>query len=104
MLHVFGNALAEEIWHKRRSNLADRLGEEFDGSNPEKLAMLEDKYYQRLGAHLARIPKGRKGYNGRVERGYRSDDENSIFPSCSVFRMSKNCSIRQLVGNTSLIW
>ena len=50
-------------------------GEEFGGSNPEKLAMLEEKYYRPLGAHLARIPKGRKGYNGRVERSHRTDDE-----------------------------
>jgi len=55
-------------------------GEEFGGSNPEKLAMLQEKYYQPLGAHLARIPKGRKGYNGRVERSHRSDDEEFYIP------------------------
>jgi len=55
-------------------------GEEFGGSNPEKLAMLEEKYYEPLGAHLARIPKGRKGYNGRVERSHRSDDEELYIP------------------------
>ena len=55
-------------------------GEEFGGSNPQKLVMLEEKYYQPLGAHLARIPKGRKGYNGRVERSHRSDDEELYIP------------------------
>ena len=55
-------------------------GEEFGGSNPKKLAMLEERYYQPLGAHLARIPKGRKGYNGRVERSHRSDDEELYIP------------------------
>ncbi|MCL6579763.1 MAG: helix-turn-helix domain-containing protein [Candidatus Bathyarchaeota archaeon] len=55
-------------------------GEEFGGSNPEKLTMLEERYYQPLGAHLARIPKGRKGYSGRVERSHRSDDEELYLP------------------------
>ena len=58
-------------------------GEEFGGSNPEKLAMLEEKYYRPLGAHLARIPKGRKGYNGRVERSHRTDDEELYIPFLS---------------------
>jgi len=55
-------------------------GEEFGGSNPEKLAMLDEKYYHPLGAHLTRIPKGRKAYNGRVERSHRSDDEEFYIP------------------------
>ncbi|MCL0094358.1 hypothetical protein M1N58_00450, partial [Dehalococcoidales bacterium] len=55
-------------------------GEEFGGSNPEKLALLEERYYRPLGARLARIPKGRKGYNGRVERSHRSDDEELYIP------------------------
>lgn len=54
--------------------------EEFGGSNSEKLAMLEEKYYRPLGAHLARIPKGRKVYNGRVERSHHSDDEEFYIP------------------------
>ena len=33
-----------------------------------------------MGAHLARIPKGRKGYNGRVERSHRTDDEEFYLP------------------------
>jgi len=55
-------------------------GEEFGGSNPEKLVMLDERYYRPLGAHLAKIPKGRKGYNGRVERSHRSDDEELYIP------------------------
>ena len=42
--------------------------------------MLEEKYYCPLGAHTARIPKGRKGYNGRMERSHRSDDEEFYIP------------------------
>jgi len=55
-------------------------GEEFGGSNPEKLAMLDEKYYHPLGAHLTRIPKGRKAYNGRVERSHRSDNKEFYIP------------------------
>ncbi|MCL0078817.1 hypothetical protein M1O56_04030 [Dehalococcoidia bacterium] len=46
-------------------------GEEFGGSN---------RYYRPLGARLAGIPKGRKGYNGRVERSHRSDNEELYIP------------------------
>ncbi|HEX76729.1 MAG TPA: transposase [Dehalococcoidia bacterium] len=42
--------------------------------------MLEERHYRPLGANLARIPKGRKGYNGRVERSHRSDDEEFYIP------------------------
>ena len=41
-------------------------GEEFGGSKPAKLQRLQETYYKPLGAPLARIPKGMKGYNGRV--------------------------------------
>jgi len=33
-----------------------------------------------LGAKLVRIPKGRKTYNGRVERSHRTDDEEFYVP------------------------
>lgn len=33
-----------------------------------------------MGAQLARYPKGRKGYNGRVERSHRTDDEEFYVP------------------------
>jgi transposase len=55
-------------------------GEEFGGSNPAKLVMLQERCFQPLGARLARIPLGRKGYNGRVERSHRSDDEEFYIP------------------------
>ena len=74
MLWLRGYGIDTEV------NWQSDWGEEFGGSNPEKLAMLEEKYYRPLGAHLARIPKGRKGYNGRVERSHRSDDEEFYIP------------------------
>jgi hypothetical protein len=43
-------------------------------------AVVEEIYYQPLGAHLARIPKGRKGYNGQVERSHRTDWEEFYIP------------------------
>ena len=55
-------------------------GEEFGGSNPDKLQKLQETYYKPLGAQLARIPKGRKEYNGRVERSHRTDDEEFYIP------------------------
>lgn len=55
-------------------------GEEFGGSNPEKLMQLQQQYFAPLGAQLARYPKGRKGYNGRVERSHRTDDEEFYVP------------------------
>mgnify|MGYP006977971462 CR=1 FL=1 len=35
-------------------------GEEWGGSNPDKIARLEAEYLRPLGAHLGRIPLGRK--------------------------------------------
>ena len=61
-------------------------GEEFGGSNPTKLATLQERHFQLLGAKLARIPLGRKGYNGRVERSHRSDDEEFYIPFLSHLR------------------
>jgi putative transposase len=55
-------------------------GEEFGGSSPAKLARLQERCYGPLGARLARIPLGKKGYNGRVERSHRSDDEEFYIP------------------------
>jgi len=55
-------------------------GEEFGGTNPEKLEYLNRRYYEPLGCRLGRIPKGRKGYNGRVERSHRTDDEEFYIP------------------------
>lgn len=55
-------------------------GEEFGGSNPQKLHRLQEKHYAPLGARLARIPLGRKEHNGRVERSHRTDDEEFYLP------------------------
>jgi transposase len=55
-------------------------GQEFGGDNPEKLAKLDRIYYQPLGARLRRCPKGRKGYQGRVERSHGIDDEEFYLP------------------------
>lgn len=40
--------------------------------------MLEERYYRPLRVHLD--TKGRKGYNGQVERSHRSDDEEFYIP------------------------
>lgn len=55
-------------------------GSEFGGENPEKLWWLNEKYYKPYGAKLARAPKGRKTYQGRVERSHRTDDEEFYIP------------------------
>jgi transposase len=55
-------------------------GEEFGGSNPTMLAKLQLKYFHPLNARLVKIPKGRKEYNGRVERSHRTDDEEFYLP------------------------
>ena len=41
---------------------------------------LEAEYLRPLGAQLGRIPLGRKGYNCRVERSHRTDDEEFYLP------------------------
>jgi transposase len=56
-------------------------GEEFGGDNPARIEQLNRKYFQPLGARLCRYPLGRKGYNGRVERLHRSDDEELYMPT-----------------------
>jgi hypothetical protein len=55
-------------------------GEEWGGSNPDKIARLEAAFLRPLGARLGRIPLGHKEYNGRVERSHRTDDEQFYLP------------------------
>jgi len=55
-------------------------GQEFGGDNPEQVASLSRRFLEPLDGRLARYPKGRKGYNGRVERSHRSDDEEFYRP------------------------
>jgi len=61
-------------------------GSEFGGENPEHLAKLDEKYYRPFGARLARAPKGKKWYQGRVERSHRTDDEEFFIET-----YPKNC-------------
>ena len=39
------------------------------------MAELSQRFLMPLGGALRRYPLGRKGYNGRVERRHRTDDE-----------------------------
>jgi hypothetical protein len=55
-------------------------GEAWGGSSPAKSARLEAEFLRSLGAHLGRIPSGRKEDDGRVERGHRTDDEAFYLP------------------------
>lgn len=55
-------------------------GQEFGGDNPARIARLETQFLQPLQARLTRYPIGRKGYNGRVERSHRTDDEEFYRP------------------------
>ncbi|MEO0097435.1 MAG: hypothetical protein ABIK78_05000, partial [candidate division WOR-3 bacterium] len=50
-------------------------GEEFGGDNPYNLKLLNERRYKIYGAVLGKAPKRRKGYQGRVERSYKTDDE-----------------------------
>ncbi len=55
-------------------------GEEFGGKNIEKIGRLNREIFAPIGATLCRYPLGRKGYNGRVERSHRTDDEEFYIP------------------------
>jgi len=50
-------------------------GQEFGGDNPERIAQLSQRFLRPRGGELRCYPPGRKGYNGRVERSHRTDDE-----------------------------
>lgn len=41
---------------------------------------MQCKYFEPLNARMVKIPKGRKEYNGRVERSHRTDDEEFYIP------------------------
>jgi transposase len=55
-------------------------GNEFGGSNYHRLHLLNEKWYKPFNAILGRAPKGRKGYQGSVERSHRTDDEEFYIP------------------------
>ena len=72
-------------WLRRRGiqgrvQIQTDWGEEFGGDNPRRLRRLNTRYFAGLDAQLCRYPLGRKGYNGRVERSHRSDDEEFYMP------------------------
>jgi transposase len=54
-------------------------GVEFGGTNPRAIERL-DSGYRVMGARLVRYPRGRKGYNGRVERSHGIDDQEFYIP------------------------
>ena len=55
-------------------------GQEFGGDNPRHVEELSRRFLMSLGGALRRYPLGRKGYNGRVERRHRTDDEEFYRP------------------------
>lgn len=55
-------------------------GSEWGGESLQQIERLNRKFFQPLGAQLVRFPLGRKGYNGRVERSHRTDDEEFYLP------------------------
>ena len=56
-------------------------GQEFGGDNPHNVLRLNREVLEPIGARLCRYPKGRKEYNGRVERLHRTDDEELYMPT-----------------------
>ena len=68
--------------HDVQANLSFQTdwGQEFAGHNPTTIAKLSSRYLHPLRADLRRYPLGRKGYNGRVERSHRTDDEEFYRP------------------------
>ncbi|TKJ41346.1 hypothetical protein CEE36_08505 [candidate division TA06 bacterium B3_TA06] len=57
-----------------------RREKEFGGKSQRTLERLQETLYSPWNAVLARIPLGRKGYNGRVERSHLTDDEEFYLP------------------------
>jgi transposase len=55
-------------------------GSEWGGESLQVIVRLNERFFRPLGAELVRFPLGRKGYNGRVERSHRTDDEEFYLP------------------------
>jgi hypothetical protein len=55
-------------------------GQEFGGDNLARITSLATRYLHPLRGDLRRYPLGHKGYNGRVERSHRTDDEEFYRP------------------------
>jgi len=71
---------------KERIEIQTDWGQEFGGESMKKIEEINRRYLNPLGARLVRIPKGRKTYNGRVERSHRTDDEEFYVPSILEIR------------------
>jgi len=79
-------------------------GQEFGGDNPEKLRKLNEKYYKPYGAVIGRAPKGRHGYQGRVERSLKDAMmRSSTYPFFLPLIMRKNFYIMQVNGYTGIM-
>ena len=80
----------------RQANIATPVqiqtdwGEEFGGNNPQTVERLNRKYFAPLGGRLCRYPLGRKGYNGRIERLHRTDDEEFYIPTLLDIRTERD--------------
>lgn len=61
-------------------------GSEWGGESLAQIDRLNRKIFEPLGARLVRFPLGRKGYNGRVERSHRTDDEEFYLPLLLTLR------------------
>jgi len=70
--------------HHRVSFQTD-WGDEFGGKSPRKLAALDRRFFDPMGAVLLRIRKGRTTDNAIVERSHRSDDEEFYAPLLTRF-------------------
>lgn len=69
-------------------------GSEWGGESPRKLDRLNARIFEPLGAKLVRFPLGRKGYNGRVERSHRTDDEEFYLPLLLRIRSEREFQVR----------
>ena len=61
-------------------------GSEWGGESLQQIERLNKRFFRPLGAELVRFPLGRKGYNGRVERSHRTDDEEFYLPLLLTLR------------------
>lgn len=64
-------------------------GSEWGGESLQQIERLNRKIFRPLGAELVRYPLGRKGYNGRVERSHRTDDEEFYLPLLLTIRTER---------------
>jgi len=75
-----GGPLAAGAWGNGARDFPNGWGTGVWGDNPAQVHALTERFLAPLGARLERYPKGRKGYNGLVERSHRTDDEECYRP------------------------